>query len=260
MPPLRHDRWPAEIRELFAGLNTTLARNEPQEVASGCAMVLAFLNQLEESAPDARTRHRLAYALFDVSFYFRWLGQGEEMAQCYRRAESLWAALAETDPTDFEAHTRRAACLNHLGLFTQDTEPSDHTEELFRQALAARRTAERVAASQGRSVHPEDRAENVVCFLGAVCNLGHLFRKQGRFPEAREQYRHAINGLQEMLPKYEDDLDRDMRRLHASTWFHLYGAPHWGELARRFLQNAQDGQAAADRADAEPRPSSDQAR
>jgi tetratricopeptide (TPR) repeat protein len=245
MPPLLQDRWPIGVRELCAEVDAAQARSDAEQARSAWARVDARLNELEAAAPDLPAQRRLAYAHFDLGAHFRQRGQREDAKRHYRQAEYLWATVANSEPASFEAHAQRAACLNHLGLLALDAGETDQVEGWFRQALDERQTAGQVAVGQTRQPDYHEQSENIACFFGTLCNLGHLYRQ--RWPDsARQYYERAIQGLEDMLPKQESDLDREMREHHADMWASIYGVAHWTVLATSFLVNARAGVASLD--------------
>jgi tetratricopeptide (TPR) repeat protein len=245
MPPLLQDRWPIGVRELFAAVHAAEHQHDAEQVRSAWAQVDSRLGELEAGAPDLPTQRRLGYAHFDLGVHLRQRGSREEAQRHYRQAESLWAGVVQSDPTSLEAHSQRAACLNHLGLLALEANETEQLEGLFRQALDERQTAGQVAVGQTPQPDYHEQSENIACFFGTLCNLGHVYRRQ--WPDsARQYYERAVQGLEDMLPKQEDDVDREMREHHARMWSSLYGVAHWTVLATHFLANARAGVASLD--------------
>jgi tetratricopeptide (TPR) repeat protein len=249
MPPQVHDRWPPSVREEFAAMNQQLELGDSAGVFAGCERITAFLQETAVGSPDPRTRRQVAYAYFDLTYYFQRLGRTADAKWGYEQARNCWAA----EPPDFEALAQVAGCYNHLGLIAHNSGDLPTAETAFNAAFAARQAAARAHPNHdqhntGQINLSDEQAENLVYLAGVICNLGALNRQTGDKTKAAQQYERAIEYLTALLPPERGALDEEILDLHMNMWWQIYGTPHWVRLARQFLDNAKGGLAAVDEA------------
>jgi tetratricopeptide (TPR) repeat protein len=135
------------------------------------------------------------------------------------------------------------ACHNLLGLIADGDGDLDAAEDAFFDALDAREQAHDRDCDAGCKVDGTERCDNLVYRAGVLCNLGHLYRAMGERGEARKCYAESIRELKSLIPKHRKKQDQEVCDFFAERWEFIHGMPHYGKMARQFLENALWGRA-----------------
>jgi tetratricopeptide (TPR) repeat protein len=244
MPPQQYDLWPDEIRNLFYDLNDYDHTGDEPGLTRGCRRVERALRRIEAAgAAPRRLRLQVARSYFDLSFYYKNLGNLPAARQALERACDRWKAAVKTSRGDFYARTQLGACHNLLGLMAADADDVEEAEDHYFAALDAREQAHNRDLDAGSKVDPTDCCNNLTYRAGTLCNLGHLYRTEGDTRLAAQYYAEAIDELKGLVHRDRKKVDREVCEFFAQQWEMIHGQPHYTRMAEQFLENARWGRA-----------------
>ena len=243
MLPQVADQWPDDVRIAFGAMSDCARAGDTAGVERGCRQVETLLKQAEAGKPARAARLRVARAYYDLSFFYKDLGQLPAAKRALERARDRWQAVLQSKPDDFYPRTQLGACHNLLGLMAADAGDTDAALAHYQDALDARNEAYRHAQQTPGDDDGTSVCDNFTYCYGVMVNLAHLHRALGHVQEARYFYKTAIRGLKDLLPKHGTASDREAGAFFARQWESTHGQPHYTHVAARFLENARWGQA-----------------